>query len=370
MLVLLTACQRSERTPGAGAARAASTAPSVCVATATRDFQAGMAPMEITPLGPFDTSSSKGKTFAMIQFAREGNTVSNATAKVLNEALVSVGAKLIMFDGKGKPDVILQAFNSAIAQDVAGIIADGFAMDLVKTGVAAAAAAKIPVLDVGAGTTTPVEPPGVVAWVAVDAARVGALQASYALAKTNCRLHTVTMPVSGAPITLNMAAGAVSTIKKLCPTDCSIQQLEVDPGTFITDLSGQVKTTLQRSPDLNYWITTTDFFTPFILQGMRAVDRQLPIVGGAQGDGLANAMQGTNGLVAATLWPPSEIMGYIYADGILRAAAGVPQNQVTPVRLVDSSNWGTSGDVHRQFPDLDRWRAAFKAAWGVEGGGH
>ena len=367
LLFLLTACQRSEPTPDTGGSStvATSTAASDCVATAMRNFQAAMAPMEITPLGPFDTSSLRGKTVAMIQFAREGNTVSNATAKVLGEALASVGVKLIMFDGKGKPDVILQGFNSAIAQGVAGIIADGFAMDLVKTGVAAAAAAKIPVLDVGAGTTTPVEPPGVAAWVAVDAARVGALQADYALARTNCKLHTVTMPVNGAPITLNMAAGAVSEIKKLCPTDCSIQQLEVDPGTFLTELSGRVKTTLQRSPDLNYWITTTDFFTPFILQGMRAVDRQLPIVGGAQGDGLAGAIQGTNGLVAATLWPPSDIMGYIYADGILRAVAGVPQNQVTPVRLVDSSSWGTSADVHRQFPDLDRWRRAFKAAWGV-----
>jgi ABC-type sugar transport system substrate-binding protein len=370
MLLLMPACQRSERTPDAGAARTVSTATSsACVATAIRNFQAGMAPMEVTPLGPFDTSSMRGKTVAMIQFAREGNTVSNATAKVLGEALASVGVKLIMFDGKGKPDVILQAFNSAIAQNVAGIIADGFAMDLVKTGVAAAAAAHIPVLDVGAGTTTPVEPPGVVAWVAVDAARVGALQASYALAQTNCRLHTVTMPVSGAPITRYMADGAVSTVQKLCPTDCSIQQLEVDPGTFITSLAGQVKTTLQRSPDLNYWITTTDFFTPFILQGMRAVDRQLPIVGGAQGDGLAGAMHGNNGLVAATLWPPSEIMGYIYADGILRAAAGVPQNQVTPVRLVDSSKWGTSADVHQQFPELDRWRNAFRTAWGVKGDG-
>jgi len=334
-----------------------------------QNFQAGMAPMQIAPPPPFDASSVRGKTFAMIQFAREGNTVSNANAKALGDALATTGAKLVLFDGQGKPDVILQGFNSAIAQGVAGIIADGFAMDLVKNGIAAAAAAKIPIVDVGAGTATPVEPPGVVAYVAVDAFRVGQLQAYYALAKTNCRLHTVTMPVSGAPITRNMADGAVSTIKKLCPADCTIEQLEVDPGTFITDLAGKVKTTIQRSPDLNYWITTTDFFTPFILQGMRAVDRQIPIVGGAQGDGLANAIQGTNGLVATTLWPPSDIMGYIYADGIMRAAAGVPRNQVTPVRLVDSSTWGTSADVHQQFPDLDRWRDSFRTAWGVKGGG-
>ncbi|HEX3681464.1 MAG TPA: substrate-binding domain-containing protein [Bryobacteraceae bacterium] len=302
----------------------------------------------------------------MIQFAREGNAVEVAGAKALAQALANVGAKVIVFDGKGRPDVLLQAFESAIAQGVTGIVADGFDMDLVKTGVAAAMAANIPVLDVGASSTTPVEPPGVTAYVAVDAARVGSLQANYALAHTNCQLHTVTMPVSGGSIPSNMANGAVAVIKRVCPADCSIEQLEVNPATFISDLAGQVKTTLQRSPDLNYWITTADFFTPFILQGMRAVDRQLPIVGGAQGDGLIGAIKGTNGLVAVTLWPPSEIMGYIYADGIMRAVAGVPQSQVTPVQLVDSSNWGTSADVKERFPQLDSWRKAFQVAWRVK----
>ena len=319
--------------------------------------------MEIAPLGPFDASSSEGKTFAAIQFTREGNAVEIANAKALSDALANAGAKVIVFDGEARPDVLLQAFESAIEQNVAGIVADGFDMRLVKTGVAAAKAAHIPVLDVGVSSTTPDEPPGVTAYVAVDAARVGALQANYALARTNCKLHAVTMPVSGGDIPVNMVKGAVAEIRRLCPTDCSIEQLNVNPSTFIRDLGGQVKTTLQRSPDLNYWISTADFFTPFILQGMRAVNRQLPIVGGAQGDGLVNAIKGTNGLVADTLWPPAEIMGYIYADGIMRAVAGAPRNQVTPVRLVDSSNWGTSADVYRQFPHLDQWRDAFKAAW-------
>jgi ribose transport system substrate-binding protein len=367
LVVLLSGCGGSAGSPRAdGATTVAASSAADCVATATGNLQAGMAPMEISPLGPFDTSSGEGETFAMIQFAREGNAVEIANAKAFSAALANVGAKVIVFDGEGRPDVLLQAFASAIAQGVAGIVADGFDMNLVKTGLAAAAAANTPVLDVGASSTTPVEPPGVSAYVAVDAARVGALQADYALARTGCNLHTVTMPVSGGGIPRDMADGAAAEIERLCPTDCSIEKLEVNPATFLTNLAGQVGTTLQRSPDLNYWITTTDFFTPFILQGMRAVDRPLPIVGGAQGDGLAGAVAGTNGLVATTLWPPAEIMGYIYADGILRALAGVPQDQVTPVRLVDGSNWGTSADGNEQFPDLDRWRAAFKEAWGVE----
>ena len=66
------------------------------------------------------------------------------------------------------------------------------------------------------------------------------------------------------------------------------------------------------------------------------------------------------------LWPPAEIKGYIFADGIMRAVAGVPQNQITPVRLVDSSNWGTSADTNAQFPDIASWQDAFKVAWGVK----
>lgn len=367
LAALLGACGRPAGPPAAdGADAAPAGAAADCVAEATRAFQAGMAPMEIRPLGPFDASAGRGRTFAIIQFAREGNAVEIANARALAEALAQVDAELVVFDGEGRPDLLLQAFASAVAQDVAGIVADGFDMNLVRTGLAAAAEAGIPVLDVGAASTTPGGPPGVTAHVAVDAAGVGALQASYALARTSCDLHTVTMPVSGGGITRAMADAAAAEIERLCPTDCTVEELEVNPATFITGLAGQVTTTLQRSPDLNYWITTTDFFTPFIRQGMKAVDRPLPIVGGAQGDGLAGAIAGTNGLVAVTLWPPAEIMGYIYADGILRALAGVPRDQVTPVRLVDSSSWGTSADAREQFPDLVRWRAAFKEAWGVE----
>jgi len=35
-----------------------------------------------------------------------------------------------------------------------------------------------------------------------------------------------------------------------------------------------------------------------------------------------------------------------------------------PVRLLDSSNWGTSAAVNAQFPNYVRIQDAFKKAWG------
>jgi ribose transport system substrate-binding protein len=324
-----------------------------------------MQPIEVNAAGPVDVSKSRGKKFALIQFAREGNPVEIAHGITVTEAFSHVDAEVLIFDGKGRADILLQAFESAIAQGVSGIIADGFDMDVVRGGLAMAVIAGIPVVDVGASVVGGDLAPGVSSYVAVDAFNVGKLQGYYALAQTNCDLHTAVMPVTGASITVNMAAGTQEAINELCPHDCSVVPVQVDPATFLTELSSQVRTTLQRDRELNYWITSADFFTPFILQGMREAEKVLPVVGGAQGDGLADAMAGRNGLVATTVWPPAEIKGYMYADAMMRAVAGKPVNYTTPVRLVDASVWGDSAEISAQFPNIAEWKNSFLSAWGL-----
>lgn len=338
---------------------------SECAVAAKEGLLAGMAPIEVGPAGPVDVSTSRGKKFALIQFAREGNPVEIAHGITVTEAFSHVDAEVLIFDGKGRADVLLQAFESAIAQGVSGIIADGFDMDVVRGGLALAVEANIPVVDVGASAVGGDLAPGVASYVAVDAFNVGRMQGLFALANTNCQLHTAVMPVTGASITVNMAAGTTEVISELCPDDCSVVPVQVDPANFLTELSGQVRMTLQREPKLNYWITSADFFSSFIAQGMREAEKVLPVVGGAQGDGLADAMAGKNGLVATVLWPPAEIKGYMYADAMMRAVAGEPVNYTTPVRLVDASVWGDSAETSAQFPSIGDWQKAFLSAWGL-----
>ncbi|MBV9365793.1 MAG: substrate-binding domain-containing protein [Solirubrobacterales bacterium] len=364
--VLLSACGSSGDRAKAGGSSTGSASPSTstashCVATATASAHAGMAPIRAEPPGPLNTSSITGKKFALISYARKNNVVELTNAIGLQQALTVVGATLVNFDGQGTPDVVAQDIRSAIAQHTAGIVDDGWPPSLVLAPVAAAKAANIPVVFSGAEPTAPLSP-GVVANLGDNSFQEGVLQADYALAHTNCSLHAVAIYTSAGSGNTDTVTGAEGEIKKLCSTDCSLVRVNVDPATFTTAEAGQVETTLQRSPDINYVLSAADLFVPYAIQGLKAVGRHIPIIGD-QGVGLA-AAQGGNGEVADVQQLPGAIWGYYMADSIMRAVTGVPRNEALPVRLLDSSNWGKSADLNAQFPNYVSIQDAFKRAWG------
>jgi ABC-type sugar transport system substrate-binding protein len=301
---------------------------------------------------------------AIINLNLKGNPVEAGVSAAAKKALASVGVELMVLDGQGRPDVIKQAFDSAISQKVAAIIAD-VNVDSVPTSVQAAADAGIPVIDPGAEVGEP-RKPGVAANVAWDSKTFGKWQADAALATTKCKLHTATITLTNAQHIGPMADGAVDEVKALCPSDCSIEKIVGNPATAATTLTPLIQTTLQRLTNINYLITTVDFFMPLITPALKATKHEdLPIGGGAQGDGLADAIAGKNGMVSILQFPPYDYTGYLFADTAIRAAVGKAEDAKTLARLLDSSNWGKTADASEQFPELPEWLAAFKSAWGV-----
>jgi len=367
MAIALSACSDADGKGADSSDPSTATSPSSgasadCVAAATKNADVGMAPMTIDQPSPIDASSIAGKKFAVIMLT--GQAARNKSqAEGMQAALEAVGAETIIYDGKATPDVIAQGFQSAIGQKVSGIVTIGFDPALVKSSVADAQAASIPVV-----SATAVEPdaphlPGVVANVAVNSYLEGSLQADYALVATKCKLNTVAFFTSAGPVTVHHAEGAEEEIKKLCGSDCSFEKEDVNAATFATKMAGQVQTTLQRSPDINFVLSTADVFVPYVIQGRAAVDRNDVPVAGAQGDSLADAIAG-KAQVADVMWPPGEVVGWYMADAIMRAVLGEPKNQELPLRLVDSTNWGTSADFEEQFPELVGYQDTFKQAWG------
>lgn len=334
-----------------------------CVQTAEANIDEADEPMEMPAIEPLDTSSFAGKTFAVVQLSGKSE-VTSGNAAGFEAAMEAVGADVVTFDGKGTPDLIAQGFQSAIGQDVDGIVTDGFDPSMVKSAVADAKAAGIPV--VSAHTAGPDEPllDGVLANIAVDSSRVGTLQADYALADTDCNLDTVTFFTTAGPVTVHMADAAEAEIKELCPDDCTIEKIDVNPATYATSMAGQVQNAVQRDPNLNYMISTVDFWVPYVNQGLTAVGKKLPILGGAQGDGIADAIEG-NGVVAEFLWPPAEVTGWFYADTIMRAVLGEPQSRELPLQVADESNWGDSTEFDSLYPELVGYQDNFLSAWGV-----
>jgi ribose transport system substrate-binding protein len=361
--VLAAGCSSSGSQSSAVSAGTASSggAASNCVSTATARANAAMAPMTLATINQVNASAMKGKTFAVISETSVPNTVAESAA--MQQALAMVGAKLLIFFGQGLPDIITQDFQSAITQHVAGIVTLGIDPTIFPAAYAVSKAANVPVVAANGGI--PQEPlkGGVGAQVTVDAAQIGALQADYALAHTDCKLHAAVIYTSTAGLNVDQLNAVNAEVKKLCPTGCSADPVSASAATFPTTLAGQVQTTLQHSPDINYLISAADSFVPYMIQGRNALGSKVPVIG-STGTALAKAISG-DGEIADVEWPPYTVLGYYFADAVMRAAAGAPKSQTLPVRLVDSSNWGTSAAVNAQYPDLATYQTAFKKAWGL-----
>lgn len=333
---------------------------SSCVTSATKQVDEARSPIQITQPGPLDTAPFAGKKIAVISISNQ-SPVNVEQAQGITEAFESVGASTTIFDGEGTPDVIAKAFASSIGQKVAGIITLGFDPALVKSAVAEAEAAGIPIVAGSAVSPGDARLPGVVANVAVDSTRQGELQASYALAATNCDLHAAVFFISSAPATLNHADGAQARIESLCGPACSLERIDFSATRFATELPGLTQSTMQRLPETNYLLSSADLFVQYIMQGRDLVGSDIPVAG-AQGDTLGDAIDGDAQVVDLQM-PPAVVNGWIMADALMRGVVGQTQDVELPVRIVDETNWGTSPDFAEQYPDLLDFRERFAAGW-------
>ena len=105
----------SSDSSGTRADAIASKAPqSDCGAEEQAAYEKAMEDPEFDLPPAFDASEVKGKTFAYVGIIT--NSIIQEKFDAFAEGLKSVGAKAIYFDGKGRPDVMAQAIESAIAQ--------------------------------------------------------------------------------------------------------------------------------------------------------------------------------------------------------------------------------------------------------------
>lgn len=337
---------------------------SECGKAAQVAYESAMAPPEFELPPAFDTTSMAGKKFAYVSIIT--NSIIQEKYDAFAAALDSVGAEAIYFDGKGRPDVITAAIQSAIAQKVSGIVADGIdAAALAGSAVDDANAAGIPVINTNAGDPSTPLPKGIAANIGPGIFKTGTLHADYALANTDCKLTALDVYTTAAKLTVDSAEGFDKEVKRLCPDDCKVIKLEFNAATYPTTIEPQIRTALQRDPDIDAIVlSSSDVTAPYVTAGVQAVNSDAMVLG-AQGDGLVDAIKGTP-LKADVVWPPSQTLGYYAADGIMRAALDQPLTVEVPVRLVDSTNWGEDPSISAQFPGSDQVPGDFKAVWGVQ----
>jgi ribose transport system substrate-binding protein len=312
------------------------------------------------PTTPLPMKQLAGKTFWFIEPVH--NTTIGAIAEGFAEAGKAAGVKTVIFDGKGNVATWNQGIAQAVSQGADGIVLQGITPDLVSGEFAKAQKKGIVMID--SFTGSPDDPlNGLFSHVTLPYGKGGALQVDYALAKTECKLNSVTLGISVYASIKQMLAAADAELKKLCP-DCKNTTVDLDPAKIAANGGATTQTALNRDSGINYVIASSDSVAfqavPAIAQAGKAED--VPVIG-FNGDP-ANLKLVQEGKQAADIaGPPLNYQGWAELDtlgrGILKMKAEV---NALPLQIFDQSNLPAGSEPYSEFGD---YRAGFKQNWGV-----
>jgi ribose transport system substrate-binding protein len=304
----------------------------------------------------------KGKTYWYIELAAS-IPADTLGGQGLQAAAAAAGARVQIYDGKGAPATIIQGVNTAIAAKADGIVLFAIDMSTLTDQLKAAKAAGIPVIETGSGSITEPFLPGVTAHVTADNTTAGKLQADYALYATQCKLNAMIVSTLSVASSKAIVGANQAEIKRLCPTDCKVTDVDVNAADIATKLPGLVESALQRNPDTNMIIHASDSaYVPGIQVAQNALGTKLPLIGYS---GNAIPPKPDVPIVADTVAGSSVINGWFYFDAAIRAANG--QTAVTteiPTSLVDKTTWGT-GKPPWVSPAFNDYQNTFKQLWGI-----
>lgn len=344
------------------AASSAATAPSACPAEVTDAVTAAMEPSPlVAPTATLDLASLKGKSIWYItnsqnQFSKEMSDGVEAAGK-------AAGVDITVFDGQNSTSKYSEGINQAIAQGADGIILMAVQPAVVTEDLAAAAKAGIKVLSTLNGDPTEPVAAGTFGNFTADYTADGKLMADYALADSDCKADVVVVQSSPVHVWDLAAKGIESQITQVCPDDCSVKVLDIDPAKIPTDTGSQLLTALQVDPDVNYVLPVWDSSMPYVAPAVASAGSSAKVLAH---DGISASLdliakhQGQDGTVAM---PPPGWIGWAAFDEVARAILGDDDpGYVIPTRLVTSENVG-DGSTAAVSPNYTDYEQKFVDAW-------
>lgn len=301
-----------------------------------------------------------GKTIAVVEngAGAEGAVRAANGMKAAGEAL---GWTVKVTDGQFNPTVQSQAIQSAVTSNADGIILDSISPQTVGAAVAAAIAAKIPIVT----TFNPNDEDGVFADVSNGTTDGGLALGAWISVHSNNAGKVVNVPDTSLVLTQQRADGVEQGLAKYCPGCDIVETDQNDIATMATRLPSLASSAIQKyGTDNLYMIAPFDSAALFLVQGAKDANQgTFPIVSMDGNKQAIEAIRDGN-YIAATWAGAFEWMGWQAMDELNRAfnnEPAVPMAKV-PNLLVDKSNLPASGADWA--PDFD-YQSAYKRLWGL-----
>lgn len=310
--------------------------------------------------------AAEGKKVAVILNGSEAEGAVRAS-EGMEKAGEALGWDVEVIDGQLDPNVQSQAINSAVTNQVDGIVLDSIAPVTVGGAVQEA-------LNDGIQVVTAFNPgaseemKGVFGDASNGTYEGGLALGAWISVHSDNAGRVVDVPDSSLTLTKARAAGVEAGIKEFCPGCEVLATQQNDIAAMATKLPSQTAADIARfgTKDL-YMVAPFDAAASFMIQG--AKDAKAPYFPIVSMDGNSEALEAIKdkNYLAATWAAAAEWMGWEALDQLNRAFAeeepeGENGNAIVPSLLIDESNVPKSGGNWE--PAFD-YQAAYEKLWGV-----
>ncbi len=325
--------------------------------------------------GPEESPKPKQGINLTIIPEQMASTGSSRPAEAIADVAERLGWNPKISDGQGKPDVQLNALNTAVDEGADAVILIFVDTTRVQSALKRAIAADIPVVTLGSLKNTPETVPD----VSFDWVRSGEALAQYMVWKSEGDLRLLQMKNTDLYITVNgQYKGSQEYLEQEenCP-GCSIETKEWSLANFEDPMSGpaaQAVATLQSNTDLN-WVSC---FDSCLFRVTNAMDRAglADRVSGAGFDcnpeNIAIIREGGSQKVCFA--DPREWLAYAAVDNINRMTNGEEPHDFTPsipIAMFDKETLDSLPEEKVTELEQDGWqgnfdfRSKFEQLWGI-----
>jgi ribose transport system substrate-binding protein len=366
----LSACSSSGKATSASNAGTSSSAGKAYVAKAKAFVAAHLKPP------PFSAGKAytppRGKTVGIVS-AAESNPLNDQFIAGAQAAAKALGWKSVVYDGKGTPTGWNAGIQQFVQHKVGGILLDAIADNEVPSALAAASAANIPVVSLGAGTllSKPVAHPSF-ASIDLPYELMGQMEGYYMVAASNGTAKVAFMTSNLVPAVAQITASGADVVKQ-CAGCKVLSTTEINLNTDVTPaVATQTQSLLSQygKGQINYIIPPLDFMTDGATQALTATSRSdVKLVTNGCNFGLSPGlgMIRKGGPVVFCNTISSPWFGWAGVDQLGRRFAGLPtSNVLLPMAFWNTDNLTSSTPFSPStFSSFD-YASYYKKLWSVK----
>jgi ribose transport system substrate-binding protein len=261
-----------------------------------------------------------------------------AVAEGAKEAAAEAGLEIEVCDGSNSPSKLSACIEQAITGGGAGVVGDGFGIELVQQAVNAVTAAGIPYVEADqiqkAGDDK-------IAHSWNNSFLQSELAASALIADSGGKANVLVTRHTDAPASEEfMDKGGMKVLKEDCP-ECTIHSINTSAAQ-LSQLTGQVSAELVKNPDIDRIFAEYDLDVEPIMGALQSLNKKIPIYS-TTGQLAALQRIKDGSYQAADAGTDPAYVGWAAVDQLMRMMLKTKPNTEVPmpVRLFDESNVGS-----------------------------